>query len=170
MIRGASVLCVALFACGASVAADRTKPLPIAAPKSQGFSPSRLERVTSYVQTAIDQGQYAGAVTLVARRGRIVQWQGLGHRDVARSAPMRPDAIFQIYSMTKPITSVAALLLMEEGRLTLEDPVSRFVPEFASMQVLEGANADSARLRAAARPITSSTCSHTPQVSQRARS
>ena len=67
---------------------------------------------------------------------------------------MRPDAIFQIYSMTKPITSVAALLLMEEGRLTLEDPVSRFVPQFASMQVLEGGNADSARLRAAARPIT----------------
>ena len=154
MIRGASVLCVALFVCCASVAADRTKPLPLAAPNSQGFSPSRLERVTRYVQTAIDQGQYAGAVTLVARRGRIVQWQALGHRDVARSSPMRPDAIFQIYSMTKPITSVAALLLMEEGRLTLEDPISRFVPQFASMQVLEGANADSARLRAAARPIT----------------
>jgi CubicO group peptidase (beta-lactamase class C family) len=106
------------------------------------------------MQTAIDQGQYAGAVTLVARRGRIVQWQALGHRDVARSSPMRQDAIFQIYSMTKPITSVATLLLMEEGRLTLETPVSRFVPQFASMQVLEGANSDSARLRAAARPIT----------------
>lgn len=67
---------------------------------------------------------------------------------------MRRDAIFQIYSMTKPITSVAALLLMEEGRLTLEDPVSRFLPEFAHMQVLEGDKEDSARLRPAARPIT----------------
>ena len=83
-----------------------------------------------------------------------MQWQGLGYRDVARSDAMRPDAIFQIYSMTKPITSVAALLLLEEGRLTLEDPVSRFVPEFAQMQVLEGEKADSARLRPAARPIT----------------
>ena len=130
-----SALCVALAACSAPAV-------------------DRLDGATRHVQTAIDQGQYAGAVTLVARRGHIVQWQGLGYRDVARSAPMRPDAIFQIYSMTKPITSVAALLLMEDGRLTLEDPVSRFLPEFASMQVLEGATDDSARARPAARPIT----------------
>ena len=149
MIRCASVLCVVLFACNAA-AADGTQPLPTADPQSQGFSPARLERVTSYVQSAIDQGQYAGAVTLIARRGRIVQLQALGHRDVARSGPIRPDSIFQIYSMTKPITSVAALLLMEEGRLLLDDPVSRFIPQFASMQVLEGDNAASARLRPAA--------------------
>jgi len=122
-----------------------TKPLPVAAPQSQGFSPARLGHVTEYLQRAVDQGQYAGAVTLIARRGSIVQWQALGYRDVARSEPMRVDAIFQIYSMTKPITSVAALILMEEGRLTLEDPVSRFLPEFARMQVLE---------RPAVRPIT----------------
>jgi CubicO group peptidase (beta-lactamase class C family) len=121
------------------------KPLPVAAPQSQGFSPARLGRVTDYLQRAVDQGQYAGAVTLIARRGSIVQWQALGYRDVARSEPMRVDAIFQIYSMTKPITSVAALMLMEEGRLTLDDPVSRFLPEFARMQVLE---------RPAVRPIT----------------
>jgi CubicO group peptidase (beta-lactamase class C family) len=153
LIRRASVLCIFLFACNAA-AVDRTQPLPTADPPSPGFSPARLERVTSYVQSAIDQGQYAGAVTLIARRGRIVQWQALGHRDVARSNPMRPDSIFQIYSMTKPITSVAALLLMEEGRLLLDDPVSRFIPQFASMQVLEGENAATARLRPAARPIT----------------
>ena len=147
-------LCVALAACGTATAADPAMPLPQAAAQSQGFSPARLERVTGYLQAAVDQGQYTGAVTLIARRGRIVQWQGLGYRDVARSTPMRRDAIFQIYSMTKPITSVAALLLMEEGRLTLEDPVSRFLPEFARMQVLEGETEDSARLRPAARPIT----------------
>lgn len=152
LMRG--LLCVALVACGAAAAADLAMPLPTATAQSQGFSPARLERVTGYLQAAVDQGQYAGAVTLIARRGRIVQWQGLGYRDVARSAPMRRDAIFQIYSMTKPITSVAALLLMEEGRLTLEDPVSRFLPEFAHMQVLEGDKEDSARLRPAARPIT----------------
>ncbi len=151
IISGA--LCVALLACSAS-AADRSEPLPVAGAQSQGFSPARLERVTRYMQAAIDQGQYAGAVTLIVRRGRIVQWRGLGYRDVARSAPMRPDAIFQIHSMTKPITSVAALLLMEEGRLMLEDPVSRFLPEFASMQVLEGGSVTSPRARPAARPIT----------------
>jgi CubicO group peptidase (beta-lactamase class C family) len=127
------MLSLALAASSTSAAEDA---------KSQGFSPERLERVTRYLQTAIDKGQYAGAVTLIARRGHIVQWQGVGYRR---------DAIFQIYSMTKPITSVAALLLLEEGRLQLEDPVSRFLPEFASMQVLE-AGKDSPR--PAARAIT----------------
>lgn len=80
-----------------------------------------------------------------------MQWQALGYRDVARSDTMRPDAIFQIYSMTKPITSAAALVLLEEGKLGLEDPVSRYLPAFAKMQVLEG---DAAQVRPAARPIT----------------
>jgi CubicO group peptidase (beta-lactamase class C family) len=109
--------------------------------QSQGFSPARLERATRFVQNAVDQGQYAGAVILIARHGHVVQSQAFGYR---------VDAIFQIYSMTKPITSVAALLLMEEGRLQLDDPVSRFLPEFARMQVLEGSGSS----RPAARPIT----------------
>jgi CubicO group peptidase (beta-lactamase class C family) len=107
---------------------------------SQGFSPARLERVTHFVQDAVDHGQYAGAVILIARHGQVVQSQGLGYR---------VDAIFQIYSMTKPITSVAALLLMEEGRMTLDDAVSRYLPEYAGMQVLDPAGS-----RPAARPIT----------------
>jgi CubicO group peptidase (beta-lactamase class C family) len=107
---------------------------------SQGFSPARLERVSRFVQDSVDQGRYAGAVILIARRGQVVQSQGFGYR---------VDAIFQIYSMTKPITSVAALLLMEEGRLTLDDPVSRFLPEFSRMQVLDAAGS-----RPAAQPIT----------------
>jgi CubicO group peptidase (beta-lactamase class C family) len=138
-----AVLCVTLVACSMSAAAQ-----------SQGFPPPRLERVSSFVQSAVDQGQYAGAVIYISQRGRIVQSLGLGYRDVARTEPMRVDAIFQIYSMTKPITSVAALLLIEEGRLTLDDPVSRFLPEFARMQVLESEQDGPARLRSAARPIT----------------
>ena len=168
MIRCASILCISLFACN-TAAADRTQPLPTTDPQSQGFSPARLERVTSYVQSAIDQGQYAGAVTLVARRGRIVQLQALGNRDVAGSSPMRPDSIFQIYSMTKPITSVAALLLMEEGRLLLDDPVSRFIPQFASMQVLEGENAPPPSCDLQHDPSLCGICSRTPQDSQRVR-
>jgi CubicO group peptidase (beta-lactamase class C family) len=139
------LLYVALVACGTSAAAEPTTPLPLAAPQSQGISPARLERATAFLQAAVDQGQYAGAVMLVARRGQIVQWQALGYRDVARTDPMRVDTIFQIYSMTKPIASVAALQLLEQGRLTLDDPVSRFLPEFARMQVGS---------RPAARPIT----------------
>lgn len=124
-----TLLCIALMVCSAA-----------ATPQSQGFSPARLERVTRFVQSTVDQGQYAGAVILIARRGHVVLSQGLGYR---------VDAIFQIYSMTKPITSVAALQLMEEGRLLLDDPVSRYLPEFARMQVL-----DSAGSRPAGRPIT----------------
>jgi CubicO group peptidase (beta-lactamase class C family) len=145
------MLCVALLLCSASAVADRTGPLPTSASQAQGFAPARLDRITSYLQAAVDQKQYTGAVTLVARRGRIVQWQELGYRDGARSDTMRPDAIFQIYSMTKPITSAAALVLLEEGKLGLEDPVSRYLPAFAKMQVLEG---DAAQVRPAARPIT----------------
>jgi len=104
-----------------------------------------LDRAARYVEDAVKQGQYAGAVTLVARHGHVLQQQAFGYRDVARSDPMRVDAIFQIYSMTKPIASVAALQLLEQGRLTLDDPVSRFLPEFARMQVGS---------RPAARPIT----------------
>jgi CubicO group peptidase (beta-lactamase class C family) len=143
LIRCVGILCTLLLAASG-----------VAAAESQGFSPARLERVTGYVQSAIDEGQYAGAVTLIARRGQIVQLKALGSRDAARKNPMQPDAIFQIYSMTKPIVSAAALVLMDEGKLLLDDPVSRFIPQFASMQVLEGENAASARLRPAVRPIT----------------
>ena len=113
----------------------------VALAASHGFSPARLERATRFVHDSVDRGEYAGAVIVIARHGQVVQSQGIGYR---------VDAIFQIYSMTKPISSVAALMLMEEGRLTLDDPVSRFIPEFARMQVLEG----SAPSRPAARPIT----------------
>jgi CubicO group peptidase (beta-lactamase class C family) len=135
------MLSVALAASSAS--------LPAATPQSQGFSAERLERVPRYLQSMVEQGKYAGAVALIARRGHIVHLQAIGHRDVARREPMRTDAIFQIYSMTKPITSVAALTLLEQGRLQLDDPVSRFLPEFARMQVLA-----SDIPRPAARPIT----------------
>ena len=92
-----------------------------------------LEPATRFVESAVEQGQYTGAVTLIARRGHIVQLAAHGYRDIARNSPMQTDAIFQIYSMTKPITSVAVLQLMEAGQLTLEDPVSQFLPEFAHL-------------------------------------
>ncbi len=97
---------------------------------------------------------YLGAVTLIARNGRIVDWRAYGHRDLARTAPMDPDAIFRIYSMTKTVTSVAALMLMEEGKFELDDPLEKHLAEFASMQVFVGGTAETPQLRPAARPIT----------------
>lgn len=103
---------------------------------------------------ATDADGYLGGVVLVARNGRIVEWQAYGHRDLARSEPMPRDAIFRIRSMTKPITSVAVLILLEEGKLGLDDPLSRFLPEFADIRVVAGGDADAPKLRKAARPIT----------------
>src|SRR5581483_9918636 len=82
-----------------------------------------------------DEGRIPGAVLLVARDGRIVLFEAVGFRDRATRAPMRTDTIFRVFSMTKPIVSVAAMMLVEEGRLALSDPVTRYIPEFAGLKV-----------------------------------
>lgn len=109
--------------------------LPAAKPESLGFSSERLGRIAPVIQREIDKGQYPGAVMLVARKGRIVYFESVGQLDPAGGKPMRKDAIFRLYSMTKPYTSVAILMLMEEGKLRLTDPVSRYIPAFANLQV-----------------------------------
>ena len=106
------------------------------------------------MQAATDARGYAGAVTLIARNGKLVQWRAYGHRDLARSTPMARDAIFRIASMTKPVASVALLMLLEEGRLTLDDPVALHLPAFAQMRVHAGGTADAPLLREPLRPIT----------------
>ncbi len=102
----------------------------------------------------IDAGDLSGAVTLVWRRGEIVQLLCRGRRDIARDLPMERDTIFRIASMTKPITSAAALMLIEEGRLDLGDPITRWVPEFADMRVLEAPDGPLEETRASPRDIT----------------
>lgn len=134
--------------------AQSEAPLPVASPASQGVSAPGLNRVHELLQEATDAGEYLGAVTLVARNGRIVDWRAFGHRDLARTAPMDRNAIFRIYSMTKTVTSVAALMLMEQGKLALEEPIARFLPEFADMQVFVSGTAETPQARAALRPIT----------------
>lgn len=128
-IVGALVTTLALI--GAAGAGD----LPTAAPADLGFSAERLERIKPVIQREIDKGQYPGAVMLIARQGKIVYFESVGQRDPATGAPMPKDAIFRLYSMTKPFTSVAIMMLMEEGRLRLTDPVSKFLPAFANLQV-----------------------------------
>ncbi len=109
--------------------------LPRAEPETVGLSAERLERVGRWLQAEIDARKIPGAVLLVARRGKVAYFEAFGRRDPQADAPMARDSIFRIYSMTKPLVSVAAMILVEEGRLSLDDPVSRYVPEFASVTV-----------------------------------
>jgi len=109
--------------------------LPKANPEDVGLSAERLKRVHALLERYIDQGEIAGAVSLVARRGRVVHWEAQGLMDLESRQPMRPDTIFRLASMTKPVTSLAVMMLHEEGRFLLDDPVSKFLPEFKSMNV-----------------------------------
>lgn len=109
--------------------------LPTVEPEKVGLSSERLQRIGEVFQQEIDQGRLPGVVVLVARRGEVAYFESLGFRDKDAGAPMTDDAVFRIYSMTKPLVSVAAMILMEEGRLQLADPVSKFLPEFAELQV-----------------------------------
>ncbi|WP_149194164.1 serine hydrolase domain-containing protein [Luteimonas suaedae] len=135
-------------------AAAAASPLPLAAPTDVGVSPSRLARLHGFMDEVTGAGGYLGGVTLVVRDGRIVDWRAYGHRDLARSEPMPRDAIFRIYSMTKTVTSVAVLMLVEEGRIALDDPVARYLPELDERMVFAGGSADAPRLRPARAAVT----------------
>ncbi len=117
------------------------------APEKVGFSASRLERINAGMQRYIDQKKIAGIVTLVARRGSTVHFEKFGLRDIESNKPMELDTIFRIYSMTKPITSVALMMLFEHGLVRLTDPVTKFLPEFKNVKVWvnEGELADPTR-------------------------
>lgn len=124
--------------------------LPQVTPHEVGLSAEKLGKVTSIVQTQVDKKMIAGAVVLVARHGKVAFCESVGKRDLKSSQPMRPDAIFRIYSMTKPITSVAALILLEEGKLKLDDPVAKYLPELKDLRVYAGKD----QTVAARRPVT----------------
>ena len=109
----------------------------IASPEEVGLSSERLERIGETIERSMDAGRIAGAVSLVARHGRIAYFKAFGMADREAKKPMRTDNIFRICSMTKPITSVAVMMLYEEGRFMLNEPVSDFVPEFKDMKVLD---------------------------------
>jgi CubicO group peptidase (beta-lactamase class C family) len=122
----------------------RTAPSPsannasaLAAPEDVGLSSERLERIGSVVEQSINEGRIAGAVALVARHGKIAYFKAFGMADREAKKPMRTDNIFRICSMSKPITSVAVMMLYEEGRFMLNEPVSDFIPEFKNMKVLD---------------------------------
>ncbi len=112
-----------------------TPSLPLAAPEEVGLSAERLQRLGDVLRGEIDRGRVPGTVALVARRGRIAHFEALGARDPESGAAMHKDSIFRIYSMTKPIVSVGAMMLWEEGQFLLGDPLAKYLPEFADRKV-----------------------------------
>ena len=110
-------------------------PLPEAKPEEVGVSSQRLERLTAAMQKIADSGELPGMVVMVARKGKLIYQKSFGMQDRGQGTPMAMDSIFRVYSMTKPVVSVAAMMLVEEGRLGLHEPVSKYLPEFKDMTV-----------------------------------
>jgi CubicO group peptidase (beta-lactamase class C family) len=126
----------ALFVLAATVGSWADPILPTAsAPEDVGLSSSQLARIEAVTQKYVESGLVPGAVMLVARRGKIAWTRTMGFRDRAAKDPMVPNSIFRIYSMTKPIVSVAAMMLVEEGKMQVSDPVSKYLPEMGHMKV-----------------------------------
>jgi CubicO group peptidase (beta-lactamase class C family) len=127
---------VSLFAATCFAATGVTaQSLPSAAPESVGMSAQRLARISQALKDEVDQGRLPGAVVMVARKGKLVYTDAIGFQDKAAGTKMTPNSIFRIYSMTKPIVSVALMQLVEEGRVQLTDPVSKFLPSWKGQSV-----------------------------------
>jgi CubicO group peptidase (beta-lactamase class C family) len=118
-----------------SARAAGPQELPTAKAESVGVSGERLARLNDGMKSLVDQGRLAGVVTMVARHGKVIEFAAAGKRDIAANSPMQKDSIFRIYSMSKPITGVAMMMLFEEGKWQLNDPVAKYVPEFADLKV-----------------------------------
>jgi len=116
-------------------AAPQTPPLPQAKPQSLGLSPVRLQKLSDAFKRDIDKGTIPGVTIMVARRGQIGWFEALGRQNPEGAAPMAHNSIFRIFSMTKPIVSVGIVMLLEDGYLQLNDPVAKYIPEFADQKV-----------------------------------
>jgi len=124
------------------------------APETVGLSSTRLARIGPLMERYIASGRPPGVITLVARHGKVVHFACHGLRDVAANLPMEPDTILRMYSMTKPVTSVALMMLFEEGCFTLDEPIAKYIPELGKMRVWVGQTATGPQLADVHRPIT----------------
>jgi CubicO group peptidase (beta-lactamase class C family) len=109
--------------------------LPSVKPENVGFSSERLQKIAEFTQRAVDEGRHAGFVTLVARHGKIVHFDAVGKQGIDNDSPMEKDTLFRIFSMTKPVTAVAMMMLYEEDKFQMNDPVSKYLPELANLTV-----------------------------------
>ena len=130
-VRTVALACIAL----ASVCSAVAQPLPVAKPESVGMSTQRLEKITAALNQDVADKKLPGAVVMVARKGKLVYSQSFGNLNNAAAGPMQSDSIFRIYSMTKPLASTALMMLVEDGRVQLTDPVSKFLPSFKNPMV-----------------------------------
>ena len=146
-VSAAIVMLVAVVSLSSLAAGPRPAALSAAPnPAAVGFDAQRLEKLDAYMAKAVADGRVAGMITLLARHGQIVDEKTYGVKSLATSAPMTRDTIFRLYSMSKPITGVAMMMLFEDGRWRLDDPVSRFVPEFKTLKVMTGTDPSGAIL------------------------
>jgi CubicO group peptidase (beta-lactamase class C family) len=127
--------------------------LPTTTPEKVGLSSERLERLEEVMQEYVDQKKAAGMITMIARHGKVAHFERYGLRDLEEEKSMKLDTIFRIYSMTKPVTSVALMMLYEEGRFQLTDPVSKFMPEFGALEVYAGGPKEKMELADLERPV-----------------
>jgi CubicO group peptidase (beta-lactamase class C family) len=125
------VVAAALAALPSAFAEEATT----AQPKAGGFSSAGLARLDAYLKNEVAENKIPGAVMMIQREGKVVYFSSFGVRDPGTKEPMTPDSIFRIYSMSKPITTVAAMMLVEEGKLQLDDPLSKYIPAFSSVKV-----------------------------------
>ena len=128
------VFCIGILACGSATVVPQ-HGLPMAVPEDVGVSTERLEEIAPVLQAYVDKGQLPGFLTVIARKGKIAHFEPLGMRDVENKKPVEDDTIFRIYSMSKPITSAAVMILYDEGHLKLDDPVEMYIPAFKDMKV-----------------------------------
>ena len=126
---------------GATLAASKALVIAPAAPESVGFSAEGLQKLDDHMQDLVDTGHLPGVTTMLVRHGKVVNFEAHGRRGFD-GPPMTKDTVFRIYSQTKPVTGVAMMILYEEGKWKLDDPVSKFIPEFASLRVFKGVNPD----------------------------
>ena len=137
---GAALLAAGLALSIAAYAGERD--LAEVDPATVGMSAEGLEELGAAMRGFVDRGELAGVVTVVARRGKIAHFEAFGKQDIASGAPMAKDTIFRIYSMTKPIVGVALMTFYEEGRFALDDPVAKYIPEFADLKVAKAPGPD----------------------------
>lgn len=154
MWRAMGVGLTALFVALAGAAAADEYGLPTSEPAEQGMSAEKLAAIPQQLGTFVDQGKLPGLITVVARNGRVVHFEAFGKMDVERDKPMRADTIFRMYSMTKPVTGAVVMTLVDAGKVSLDDPVAKYIPEFGEMEVLIEKEDGTTELVPAERPIT----------------
>jgi len=151
--HAALALAVVLLVLPSAALAASDEAPALTRPEDVGFSSERLGRITAAMQRYVDAGNLPGAVTLVARNGKVVHFGVVGKQNVATGAPMTRDTLFRLYSQSKPVTAVATMILYEEGKFLLTDPVSKYLPEFTDMKVYVGEENGQIKTEPA-RPIT----------------